>query len=178
MSDRELHEILQDALLALQVYKRLPSFVNGGNESGEALKQEEEGELERRFREQRYLSAEERERLAERIGLTPNQVKIWFQNHRYKIKKFNYVPNRNETKIIMVPEDTAIVNNSRSILEVGNNFSEIQEPRGSVLDSSAFALLQSAPCNNPSLTDQQWQMLPEIASTFELPDPWRADLIE
>lgn len=31
-------------------------------------------ELERRFREQHYLSAEERETLAQRIGLTPNQV--------------------------------------------------------------------------------------------------------
>ncbi|VDO03278.1 unnamed protein product [Rodentolepis nana] len=31
-------------------------------------------ELERRFRDQHYLSAEERETLADRIGLTPNQV--------------------------------------------------------------------------------------------------------
>jgi len=32
------------------------------------------GELERRFRQQRYLSAPERERLAASIGLTPTQV--------------------------------------------------------------------------------------------------------
>ncbi|BHF78640.1 NK2 homeobox 8 [Sparganum proliferum] len=44
-------------------------------------------ELERRFREQRYLSAAEREQMARLINLTPNQVKIWFQNHRYKIKR-------------------------------------------------------------------------------------------
>ena len=44
-------------------------------------------ELERRFRQQRYLSAPEREHLASLINLTPNQVKIWFQNHRYKTKK-------------------------------------------------------------------------------------------
>jgi hypothetical protein len=44
-------------------------------------------ELERRFKQQRYLSAPERERLAVCIGLTPTQVKIWFQNHRYKTKK-------------------------------------------------------------------------------------------
>ncbi|XP_077409104.1 homeobox protein Nkx-2.2-like [Vanacampus margaritifer] len=44
-------------------------------------------ELERRFRQQRYLSASEREQLAGRILLTPNQVKIWFQNHRYKMKR-------------------------------------------------------------------------------------------
>lgn len=44
-------------------------------------------ELERRFRQQRYLSAPEREQLAGLIHLTPNQVKIWFQNHRYKLKR-------------------------------------------------------------------------------------------
>uniref|UniRef100_UPI0037E9504E NK2 homeobox 2b n=1 Tax=Semicossyphus pulcher TaxID=241346 RepID=UPI0037E9504E len=44
-------------------------------------------ELERRFRQQRYLSAPEREHLAGLIRLTPNQVKIWFQNHRYKMKR-------------------------------------------------------------------------------------------
>ena len=44
-------------------------------------------ELERRFRQQRYLSAPEREHLAGLIRLTPNQVKIWFQNHRYKLKR-------------------------------------------------------------------------------------------
>lgn len=44
-------------------------------------------ELERRFRQQRYLSAPEREQLARHINLSPTQVKIWFQNHRYKYKK-------------------------------------------------------------------------------------------
>ncbi|KAM5246182.1 homeobox protein Nkx-2.4 [Ctenodactylus gundi] len=44
-------------------------------------------ELERRFRQQRYLSAPEREHLASMIHLTPTQVKIWFQNHRYKMKR-------------------------------------------------------------------------------------------
>ncbi|CAG7660284.1 unnamed protein product [Allacma fusca] len=46
-------------------------------------------ELERKFRQQRYLSAPEREHLASIIRLTPTQVKIWFQNHRYKTKS-NY----------------------------------------------------------------------------------------
>nr|XP_033809129.1 homeobox protein Nkx-2.8 [Geotrypetes seraphini] len=44
-------------------------------------------ELERRFRQQRYLSAPERDQLAHLLRLTPTQVKIWFQNHRYKMKR-------------------------------------------------------------------------------------------
>lgn len=44
-------------------------------------------ELERRFKQQKYLSAPEREHLAQMIRLTPTQVKIWFQNHRYKNKR-------------------------------------------------------------------------------------------
>ena len=45
-------------------------------------------ELERAFRYQPYLSSPERELLARRIHLSPNQIKIWFQNHRYKLKKY------------------------------------------------------------------------------------------
>ncbi|XP_031436949.1 NK2 homeobox 4b [Clupea harengus] len=44
-------------------------------------------ELERRFKQQKYLSAPEREHLSSMIHLTPTQVKIWFQNHRYKMKR-------------------------------------------------------------------------------------------
>lgn len=43
--------------------------------------------LEKRFQQQRYLSAPEREELARIVHLTPAQVKIWFQNHRYKYRK-------------------------------------------------------------------------------------------
>ncbi|CAD6196100.1 unnamed protein product [Caenorhabditis auriculariae] len=44
-------------------------------------------ELERRFRANKYLSAQDRENLARAINLTPTQVKIWFQNQRYKHKR-------------------------------------------------------------------------------------------
>ncbi|XP_058803793.1 homeobox protein Nkx-2.5-like [Phymastichus coffea] len=44
-------------------------------------------ELEQRFKQQRYLSAPERELLAQALKLSSTQVKIWFQNRRYKSKR-------------------------------------------------------------------------------------------
>ncbi|CAF1015717.1 unnamed protein product [Adineta steineri] len=56
-------------------------------------------ELERRFRQQRYLSAPEREHLASAINLSATQVKIWFQNHRYKMKRSRLDKNLIDTTI-------------------------------------------------------------------------------
>ncbi|KAM9379587.1 uncharacterized protein LRP34_003441 [Phaethornis superciliosus] len=44
-------------------------------------------ELERSFREQRYIGASEKQRLAAALNLSQSQIKTWFQNRRMKFKR-------------------------------------------------------------------------------------------
>ncbi|NXD75532.1 VEX1 protein, partial [Halcyon senegalensis] len=44
-------------------------------------------ELERSFREQRYIGTSEKRRLAALLNLSQSQIKTWFQNRRMKFKR-------------------------------------------------------------------------------------------
>lgn len=48
-------------------------------------------QLEQRFKQQKYLSAPEREEIAQCLKMSATQVKIWFQNRRYKNKKMQKI---------------------------------------------------------------------------------------
>ncbi|TRY81114.1 hypothetical protein TCAL_16752 [Tigriopus californicus] len=52
-----------------------------------SFNQEQLYQLEQRFNVQRYLTGNERHELATSLGLTDTQVKIWFQNRRYKSRR-------------------------------------------------------------------------------------------
>lgn len=45
--------------------------------------------LEIQFQIQKYITKPDRRKLAARLGLTDAQVKVWFQNRRMKVSKWN-----------------------------------------------------------------------------------------
>ncbi len=52
-----------------------------------AFSSEQLARLKKEFEDNRYLTEERRRNLALELGLNENQIKIWFQNKRAKIKK-------------------------------------------------------------------------------------------
>uniref|UniRef100_A0AC34QHS2 Homeobox domain-containing protein n=1 Tax=Panagrolaimus sp. JU765 TaxID=591449 RepID=A0AC34QHS2_9BILA len=65
--------------------------------------QDQVAKLEEHFQKQKYVSAMEREALAESLGLTPTQIKIWFQNRRYKCKRIDQDRNLQLTTQFSIP---------------------------------------------------------------------------
>ncbi|XP_021255417.1 homeobox protein vex1-like [Numida meleagris] len=61
--------------------------VGGGARPRTKFSAEQLQELERSFREQRYIGTSEKRRLAAALDLSQSQIKTWFQNRRMKFKR-------------------------------------------------------------------------------------------
>lgn len=115
-------------------------------------------ELERRFRQQRYLSAPEREHLASQINLTPTQVKIWFQNHRYKTKRAQtekgvYDPQHHQNGTLSSPRRVAVpvlVRDGKPCLN-GTKHQDVAALAAAAAASASHMLLPPNPYQHPSL---------------------------
>ncbi|XP_043206659.1 H2.0-like homeobox protein, partial [Amphibalanus amphitrite] len=66
--------------------------------------------LEKRFTVQRYITKPERRKLAETLGLTDSQVKVWFQNRRMKWRNSRQAAER-------AAEETPVVDSTQPSAE-------------------------------------------------------------
>lgn len=117
-------------------------------------------ELERRFRQQKYVTAPEREILAQALNLSATQVKIWFQNRRYKSKRGLIESNNNNN-------GTNTKNNNSNEIVKSNGHSE----KASSGQMVSTASPESSPLLGADITDKYYPncnslMPPSYSSTL------------
>jgi len=79
--------------------------------------------LEEWFGRHRYVSAADRDRLAASLALRPTQVKIWFQNRRYKLKKIRRQMERNRDRMMTSSADISSTATATSLHRSPGEFS-------------------------------------------------------
>ncbi len=107
-------------------------------------------ELERRFKLQKYLSAPERENMSRSLGLSATQVKIWFQNHRYKMKKSHQEEKMNSIGSNPINQSNSSANSSTNSSPSLSNSSYFGKTQMVLNDRTESNLIH---CGSPSQLD-------------------------
>uniref|UniRef100_A0A915EUU3 Homeobox domain-containing protein n=1 Tax=Echinococcus canadensis TaxID=519352 RepID=A0A915EUU3_9CEST len=131
-------------------------------------------EMVKRFEKQRYISAEEREELARQINLTPTQVKIWFQNHRYKTKRAGeYIPDDEtsvtQPKIRAIAKDPPPINSTDIHRSESLGNCESSQPQHKPQQSASTSLSPSkqVPSQQDEMSKQK-QLLKALADFLQI----------
>ncbi|XP_063679734.1 homeotic protein distal-less-like isoform X2 [Bolinopsis microptera] len=98
-------------------------------------------ELEERFKYQKYLSTTERSCLAYSLGLTEEQIKVWFQNRRSKWKKGDRKEGEDEDQASGSPESGDDQNNSSNL----HNLLPVRRPVSPTTSSTPSSSSSSHP---------------------------------
>jgi hypothetical protein len=122
--------------------------------------------MEKIFEQRQYLSPMERESLSNSVGLTPQQVRVWFQNRRQKVKQF-LTQKQNGQQQQQSPRGVPIVVNGQK--QQGNATNDDQQWTLTLLGGGgANETLSLTPQQLSTSIDPILQLLlPKAASTTE-----------
>jgi hypothetical protein len=113
--------------------------------------------LENRFKSQKYLSAPERENMARMLGLSATQVKIWFQNHRYKMKKAK--EEQKQLSLSTTTNNNQLTNSSINTSSNSSRNNSTNNSPGSYLNNTQTSLITN---NKTHLNNENLSLSPSV----------------
>ena len=98
--------------------KKQEDFSSQDKRPRTAFSSDQLNRLKDEFNSNRYLTEERRRALAQELGLNDNQIKIWFQNKRAKLKKSN----GNKGDLARLLEQQGLYNHQTMVLDEDSQF--------------------------------------------------------
>ena len=103
---------------ARKIKKKQEEFSSQDKRPRTAFSSDQLNRLKDEFNSNRYLTEERRRALAQELGLNDNQIKIWFQNKRAKLKKST----GNKGDLARLLEQQGLYNHQTMVLDEDSQF--------------------------------------------------------